>query len=151
MGCLISIDPGVNHHGVAYFTDGKLKVAWFSLSEEVLEDIAWHIKGEDTLDQLAIEIPQVYVPSLFDPNDLINLAVEAGKVIGVLEEDYSVKTTTYLPKSWKKQVPKDIMNRRTLARLSEKEKAAIQWPIKSRRHNVLDAAGVGLHHLGRLK
>jgi hypothetical protein len=54
------------------------------------------------------------------------------------------------PEAWKGQVPKDIHQRtRILPRLSEHDMARLvaACPKKSERHNLVDAAGIGLWYI----
>lgn len=98
--------------------------------------------------ELAIELPQVYVASRSkgDPNDLINLATLVGYLCA------SFKTfSLYRPHAWKGQVPKIVMQARIMKRLDDREKANVDLVPISTSHNTVDAVGIGLHHLGRLK
>lgn len=98
---------------------------------------------------LAIEVPQVYGgPQKEDPNDLIDLAVSAGRVI---QSARWSEVTRYLPREWKGQTPKKIDNARTLKVLTPEERSVYDacGVAKSLRHNLLDAVGIGLRHLKR--
>lgn len=141
---LVSIDPGVHEHYLARWADNRLRaVACVPVGQE----ICW--PTSDYCTDLAIEVPQVY-PGIRkeDPNDLINLAISAGIAIGSCQWRL---VTRYLPCQWKGQTPKAIHNRRTLKKLTPEERAvydACTVPA-GRKHNIIDAIGIGLHHLNR--
>jgi len=101
--------------------------------------------------QLVIEIPQVYRvgKSKGDPNDLIKVAVQAGQWIERAKL-YGASVYRHLPQEWKGQVPKNVHHERILAALSPAESARIPKLPKADAHNMLDAIGLGLFHLGRI-
>ena len=141
---LIAIDPG-NTTGWATFSPvtGLLHYAGTTSVE------AWLAEDDRPYSTLIIEIPQVYRAgqSVGDPNDLIKVAVNAGQWI----ERFSRRGATVrkvLPKDWKGQVSKEIHNRRVLALLTADEKTRI---LPSHDHNMVDAIGLGLFHLKRLR
>ena len=100
------------------------------------------ILGADTI---VVELPRSYPGSRVNPGDLITLAYRAGQVVGRCRGAFT-KVRTLFPADWKGQTPKRVMNQRVLARLDEAERAAVAMMD----HNVLDAVGIGLWHLGRL-
>ncbi len=72
---LLSIDPGVHSSGIAFWRDGALaQVDFLAPPGHVLEGPA--------IDKLVIELPQVYQgrAQKGDPNDLIDLAFEVGRI-----------------------------------------------------------------------
>jgi len=155
---LVSIDPGLKGCGMALWKGGLLQKALYVPNvpggdfQEMQGRIVQLLPGfpvkisRDFL--LAIELPQVYVTSRAkgDPNDLINLAVLVGALAQTFREPQLFK-----PFEWKRNTPKPVMEGRILKRLSASEKTRIVLPIKSLAHNVIDAIGIGLHALGRLR
>lgn len=105
--------------------------------------------GTRALSHFVVELPQVYVGARQkgDQNDLIQLAAVVGALCMAFE---GVPQRVYLPAEWKRQVPKNIMNERALARLEPPEAENITSRRKSLRHNVLDAVAIGLKFHGRL-
>lgn len=156
MKTLLSIDPGLRNVAVAEWHDGELvhatlvanpnkgrgPSAWRDAASAVISEL-----GSDVYTEAALEVPQVYRQGLQkgDPSDLIELA----GVDGALTAFLSAQVTGYLPARWKGQVPKDIHHARILKKLTDSEKSAIICPQKSLLHNVYDAIGIGLFHLGR--
>lgn len=130
----MSVDPGART-GVAVFEDGELRVV-FASSKGIFTSTA--------VDVLVIEIPQIYRASKSrgDPNDLIKVAVLAGKIIGRINAPHTVEVH---PATWKGQVPKNVHNARVLARLSPEERAKVPAV-----HDAIDAVGLGLWFLKRL-
>jgi hypothetical protein len=103
-------------------------------------------------DSLVIEIPRVYPGARQEvpPNDLVRLALRAGEVKG-LYRSISVETHELFPRDWKGGLDKDTSHYRVLAVLTEQERALVEAAKlpKTKKHNMLDAIGVGLHHLKR--
>lgn len=86
----------------------------------------------------------IYPQSKGDPNDLLRVA----EVSGALAWDFT-NVYWYEARKWKGQVPKAVMGKRILKCLTEEE-LKVLGPL-AKNHNVLDAVGIGLYHLGRLK
>jgi hypothetical protein len=141
---LLSIDPGKTA-GYALFHDNTLVAC--GLDRDTALNIASAYPN-----LVLIEKPQVYRTRLQkgDPNDLITLALQAGRYQErAIVAGATVETPT--PADWKKQLPKEICNARTLAALSVSERK-IADAVKcaaGARHNLLDACGIGLWRLGR--
>lgn len=104
--------------------------------------------GEPLDINMCIEAPQVYRASLQkgDPNILVALAGFSYTMATLAENPI-----LYKPKEWKGNLPKEIMLNRIEAKLTTAERGRIQCRLKSKLHNVQDAVGIGLYHLGRLK
>ena len=111
--------------------------------------------GWAVFDVLVIEVPQIYSlrqskGGLKGQNDLIDLAVSAGEVIGV-HRTQSTEIVIYRPREWKGQVPKEVMTRRIKGKVDEEERARLDLPrAESKHHNVWDGVGIGLKYWGRL-
>lgn len=141
---LLAIDPGLDT-GWAVFDDDKKLIACGLGQPNALD-------GAFTRDAV-IERPQVYSQRLMkgDPNDLITLAIQVGQYKERLEAR-GAYVTLVKPHAWKGTMPKDVCNRRVLGRLAAPEMdvlEAIAAPT-SKKHNVIDAIGIGLWKLGRL-
>lgn len=152
---ILAIDPGLRACGAAWFENDILVRAELVSVKKVESDakafVAMaHAVGVTSaaVTELAVEYPQQYAraPS---PRDAVQKLVG---VIGALSVTFAKSNTEYyFPRQWKGQVPKSVMHRRILGRLSDEEKAIIPGLAASKLHNVLDAIGIGLHHVGRLK
>ena len=154
MGTLLSIDPGKHEIGYSYFTKkilvfcGLLPTKNKKLkSLECIKIAGKYLNPKNII----IEKPQVYQQEKQkgDPNDLIDLARVIGKIEYILRES---KIELCLPKTWKGQVPKKIMNNRIIEKLHPPEKKILS-KVKipdSKKHNVIDAIGIGLWYLERL-
>lgn len=154
---VLAIDPGVVS-GFALFEDGELACAWEEEHRNLLDvNIASELtrcyvldsdQYSTVLDDVVIEYPQIYPIKNWkgDPNDLIQVGVIVGQYIANLVLKWIVYNI-YQPKAraWKGQVPKFVMNKRTLEKLTPAERKRI---IKKSEH-VLDAIGIGLWHLKR--
>lgn len=134
---MISVDPGVNASGVAYWKNGELKAVYYMRPSTI-----W--------DSLIIELPQVYMGSKSkgNPNDLIRLAFEAGRISGLSVHDIE----TVLPRQWKGTIKKEVMLKRVVSRLTDAELLLLKGLNlpRSAEHNAVDAIGIGLWKLGRL-
>jgi hypothetical protein len=162
---LLAIDPGLRELGAAFFRDGVLRRAWLVKNPErkarglpawmaiALELQDTTLERTDQLPALFVsEYPQSYVAKFQkgDQGDLIELSGVVGACAGAL--GYSKgEVTSYLPAQWKKTVPKPIHNQRVINKLSPEELSAIDSVPESLKHNVLDAIGIGLFKLGRMK
>jgi hypothetical protein len=143
--CLLSIDPGKNEFGWARFHAAQLMQCGF---EQV--KYAQSLFYRMTVDCAVIEVPQIYPMRSWkgDPNDLIDVALTSGQIAGILSLN---KKEFVRPHAWKGNRPKDIDNNYTLSKLDERELVILNQceVIKSKRHNVIDAIGIGLWKLNR--
>ena len=152
---VLSIDPGLNHIGVALWTEeGVLVRAWLARSHLRPSDpigARWiavsRAVGSGRISRLVVERPQVYHHSPGDPNDLIDLA----GVLGCLVHIFDTDVTMYRPRQWNGGRKKATVRGVAEAALTEEEHARVELPrARSLSHNVWDAVGIGLHHFGRL-
>jgi hypothetical protein len=138
---LLCIDPG-KYAGWARFRDGSLEAAGAAQADRL---------SFEECDELVVEVPQYRPHSRVDPNDLITLAWESGKLA---ERVPNGSTILVFPSTWKGSVPKEVHNRRVTALLSPDEvhvlESALCWRF-AYRHNMVDAVGLGLWRLGRLR
>jgi hypothetical protein len=168
---LLSVDPSVNSPGVAIFNaTGELKfcdrirtkrnaawsvgMTWFEVAKQI---VAWADKRVPHWKGLGITVvyerPQVYTwaKAKGDPNDLIGLAGIGSAVVGLLNP---VDVLSPTPAEWIGQIAKDTKGnalespraRFILGNLSEQEKLLV--PAQ---HDTVDAVGIGMWALGRLK
>lgn len=146
--CLLSVDVG-KHLGWARFRRGFL-FGCGVIPNESNADLGPELPLVDAGCEVVIEKPQVYVQHEVDPNDLVDLAVQAGFVGGWYG---SSNTTWVLPRQWKGQVPKSVTQARVLKELSQGERDVVEAAVVKRsvRHNLFDAIGIGLWKLGRYK
>ena len=150
---LAAIDPGVHEIGWAIFNGAELEAAGLiegsllsHLSKE-LEFLFDHHKPSAAV----VEIPQVYQQRSWkgDPNDLISVAVVAGVAVAALSRYTVVELVR--PHAWKGNRPKNVDNRLTRTRLNAGERIKVETcgVSKGKRHNVVDAVGIGLWKLRR--
>lgn len=140
---MISIDPG-NEAGVAVFDDGVLVRA-----ELVVEAVARKWKWEGPFGHFVVcEFPQVYSRSKVKSSSLAPLMRTANYMVRQMRPDYA---QFVLPREWKGQRPKEVDNQLTLRLLSDQERRildGVDVPA-AKRHNVIDAIGIGLWALKR--
>lgn len=145
---LTSIDPGKNL-GLARF---KLRY----LVSCNLMGFDWRYQREPGMGEewVVLEVPRIYTNSgkanTKRPNDIVDLAIDAGAVIGAVPKQYLIKR---YPADWKGQVDPDLMIERIKGLLTPQELAlafAICAQFGERQHNIWDAIGLGLHTLGRM-
>lgn len=165
---LLAVDPGIRGSGAALFVGGRLAWADYvknparkgnradAAGSMALAVVEWARARVATLDDLAAEWMQIYAgqiragASKGDPNDLLALTGVVSGVAAVV----GVTATAYLPREWKGQLDKAAMHARIRGRLSEAELCNADCACrraKSLAHNVMDAIGIGLFHLGRLE
>jgi hypothetical protein len=141
---VITIDPGVHGSGFArWYGDRLVEVSYGTELPTVYVN---NIRYFD--DRVVIEVPQVYPGSRSkgNPNHLIKLAFEAGRMVG------RNAVETVLPRQWKGTIKKEVMLRRILSKLTDEELAmlkSLKLP-KSKEKECIDAIGIGLWKLGRL-
>jgi len=157
---LLAIDPG-KATGWAFFNNqSKLDACGVieidaDFTNTNLTNIFEGFNSAYEPDLLVIEIPQIYSVRQWkgDPNDLIDLAVQAGQIIGTFSSTANIKKIR--PHNWKGNLPKEICNTRSLSKLSSIESMVVQNAqiiskkgsrkmIKTLAHNMLDAIGIGL-------
>jgi len=138
---MIAIDPG-KWSGWALFFHGKLQAAGV-LSEATILDKPPMVEWAPAV--AVIEIPRAYPlgKGKGDPQDLIKLAILAGDLRGFYRR-HGLHTELVEPRRWKGTVPKDIHGERVLGALAPDEAAILPTLPKSKRHNMVDAIGLGL-------
>ena len=160
---LLSCDPGKNNAGLALWaptgpdSSWELQAAKLAEFDHPSEIAAAAISFGGSRFQAADEVPQVYSAgfSRGDPNDLIDITIVAGAVLGTGD----CTSVWFRPREWKGQVEPDVMITRIRSKLSQIELNRVRLPTrrdgKSVRetvaHNVFDAIGVGLFALKKLK
>lgn len=136
MGSLTAIDPGIRT-GVAWFIDGKLVNVQQCKDEPVAVSRL-----------VVIECPEYQKGRRCSPNDLITLARRVGR----WEERVRIaggKCVLVKPSEWKGSVPKRVHHARILARLEADERDVLE--TSSVGPDAMDAIGIGLWYLGRMK
>lgn len=145
----VTIDPGLDTGWGIFDGAGRLIVCGLGDPRTHWQHVVTrHPKvAGPTIDDVWIEKPVIYPRSKARPADIMKLAVEAGRWAGIYS-CLGVAVHFVEPAHWKGQVPKAIHHRRVLAGLTEAEIGAVELGCKnlapSRRHNVLDAVGLGL-------
>lgn len=158
---LLALDPGIRGVGLSYFdTTGTLQYAdyignpikagrgpesWFALGDAVytrFKELGYRV------DLYVCEVPQVYRFSKGDPNDLIELSAVAAACGASFQLQ---RVVGYKPREWKGQLQKEVHHPRILGQLSDAEKATIKEKRKTYLHNVIDAIGLGLYELERMR
>lgn len=139
---LLAIDPG-EHGGWSLFNafERLMGAGKFDGDRITTLNAPWRWAS---IDSLIIERP-IYRPldRKSKPNDLITLAIRAGRVAGVC----SVVPARYVtPDEWKASVPKPQHQQRILAALTDAERMLIAGAS----HDTIDAVGLGLWALGRM-
>lgn len=101
----------------------------------------------DTIGDAWIEAQKIYPRSKVDPNDIVTLARDAGRWAGRYDA-CGVDVQFVEPVVWKGQVPKETHHARIWAALTADEQEVVSLSLKGvapkKRHNVLDAIGIGL-------
>lgn len=168
MSYLIAVDPGKLQCGVAIFKDALLvhgtlarnpvdtsgsdgPQVWRNTAQNVVDAYVRHTKdySHGWVKALVLEVPQIYRTGLQkgDQRDVLALAGVDGAIAGM----FDCPVSYYTPAQWKGQVPKVVMNKRIMSRLSPVELKAIDVRVPaSLIHNVQDAIGIGLKYLRRL-
>lgn len=147
----VIIDPG-NLTGWAAFSGTSLIEARVCAKREFFQS-TWVLPGwMGSRPLVVIEAPRWYPHDHSDVNDLLDLSVYVGELKRFYEAMGCVVELVW-PRTWKGNVPKKITNRRTVAALSpgELELLPRRPRAKDHDHNMIDAVGLGLWKLGRLR
>jgi hypothetical protein len=107
--------------------------------------------GPKTPERVIAEIPVVYFRNKqkVDANDLVHLAGVSYAALAL----FGGCGTGVTPQQWKGTLAKEIFAKRILSRLSAYEMSVLDdlKMAESKKHNVIDAIGLGLWGLGRLQ
>lgn len=142
MTWLCACDVGIKYHAEAWFEDGRLHEAKLVHGVGSLrspEGLSWR-EG----DRLVIECATVRKADGASKKKEVDALNRAAGRLGALHPNPEFM----LPEAWKGQLPKKISHTRTLALLTEAERAILPSK-KSELLHVLDAVGLGLRALGR--
>ena len=153
---MITIDPGLNGCGVAFWGVKELQAAYYlprnSRVEQkpfgMAETLRSAVESAMPVERIIIEKPQIYPSMPVPSDDLLNLHEMSSIFVGLLG-----RTVEWVrPREWKGSVRKEIMTNRLIAIMDNTdENGDIVLPTaKSLQHNVYDAIGIGLWALGRL-
>ncbi len=156
---IVSIDPGTKCAGYAVFAESDTESKPVMIRCGVFRGDDWidtanHTPEFSELDKenlkLIIEDPRIYPVTNVRPNDLMKLANSVGAIVAKVNAKFTKLVT---PSRWKKSIPKTIHQKRILRCLSPEEKQILDNCLcpKSLQHNVVDAIGIGLWHVGRMK
>lgn len=177
VGDLLALDPGILKPGVALFRAGKLIAAEKVKIDKDVADLPIGIRAARVADAivrwgmardmepraLIYELPQVYArpKSKGDPNDLIKVALVAANVSGMLRyalggRDIAMDVLSPTPAEWIGQCPKVVgvgpktwdSPRGYRIRISLDVE---EFPLVVADDNAIDACGLGLFALGRLR
>lgn len=145
---LIAVDPG-RVTGVASFRGGELREAGTEKKATIF-DKDWGYSLPHV--RVLVENPRWYPRDHTDVNDLLDLAVFVGELKRAYE-GVGCDVELVWPRTWKGNVDKGIMGQRILGRLTTAEVALLPRRPRARDfdHNMLDAVGLGLWRLGRLR
>lgn len=147
---LLAIDPGVDTGWAEFALTGELRKCGLG-----------HPRSGEWLERIVVESPKLRPYGEKNPNAILTLARTAGYLAGRAVEAAcaSVQVEYLTPNDWKGSTPKDISHARIWARLTDAEKEIADSYFRSapgrnglapsKRHNVLDAIGIGLFAVGR--
>jgi hypothetical protein len=151
---IMAIDPGEDT-GISFFEHSNLVSAnlirvTFGGDDQTFEQIhslILHYKPTKGI----LEMPRIYPYQKAEPNRILSLAVKTGMALAAMRHG-KVNVDLVNPHDWKGTVPKKIHNQRVLNALTEKEKELLEKiQPASKRHNVIDAIGLGLWYLKRMR
>lgn len=148
---IVTVDPGKHYHGLAVFSHGELRVASLIPRKEIG---VWVRANEWCVPEvLVVEQPHKQFRTV-NYNILTALACAAGEVAGAFMGLQHTEHVQYIwPSTWKGQLDKPKSHKRIRVELSKAEFARIVMPsqVKTLGHNVMDAVGIGLWRVGRMR
>jgi hypothetical protein len=155
MSRLLAIDPSLRGTGWAYFENTVLTHCGVVGGPNQLSNIeavrairtSFHVVIAP--DEVALEFPRIYpkgrgASDNVDPNDLLWVAAVAGALCTL------GPPVTYYPSDWKGQSKKEKTLRIVLQACNPAERAVIETVQGAKRHNAVDAVGIGMYHLKRI-
>lgn len=159
MGRLIAIDPGTRlcgftlfegllpkRVGVAKSTAATLALRAYAMGTQIMyvvQDLGWpHIED------VVVERPVIYPGSRERDSDMMDLAVAAGVIGGIIGRQ-SFNLTMPTPREWKGTVPKGIHNERTKVKCPAAVALVESTVPKSQQNHVWDAVGLALWQIER--
>ena len=157
MARIIAVDPGTRLCGYAVFVDGEPVVAGVVRSKADTVAQRAGAMAADVLDALptcaqrlfdvaVVERPVIYPDSRERDSDIVDLAVSAGVIGGLLSGNaYALVMPT--PREWKGAVPKHIHNERTKAKCPAAVSLVERDVPKGQQNHVWDAVGLALWYL----
>lgn len=107
------------------------------------------------VDRVIVERPMIYPGGRQKarPADVIKLATRAGEAGGMYARIWGIEPEYVEPHAWKGSVDKNIHHARVWAKLTPDEQAIVSAAARGvavgKRHNILDAVGIGLFAVGR--
>lgn len=147
---LLAIDPGADTGWAFFDSCRRLKACGLAAQVVCLGDPPLHPE------RVLIECPKLRPRGEKNPNAILQVARNAGEWAG----HFGTTKVEYLtPNDWKGTTSKDISNARTWAKLDTHEQGIVDAFFRaapgrnglapSKRHNVLDAIGIGLFGVSR--
>ncbi len=165
---MISIDPGADTCACVSFAHGVIMHAEFSMAPEA------HVPSVVVVERMQADERTRHV----DVRHVLACQWNGALCAGYLAGRYGAEVTWYTPTEWKGSEPKPVQHARLWAALSEAERAVFgghatlaaieravekgagrRWRIAGAEcyprsfvtHNLLDAAALGLVHVGRME
>lgn len=133
---LLAIDPGADSGWARFNSKGQLEACGLNIDALVAG-----------ISKVVIERPHTGKTKA-PLKDVITLALRAGEWGGRVESQLNIIPRYIEPATWKGSVPKEISQARTWAKLTPDERiilaAAGEKMAPSKRHNMIDAVGIGL-------
>lgn len=153
----LAVDPGIRGCGYAYFEGARLYSAGYIPNTirtgdgmiaivEMARSIHAVFGG---VDALAVEWQQIYRGKSVGA-DLLPLSGIVSALAALCCQVRPIPIARYLPHEWKGNITPEAMILRIKSRVSQ-DGAKLYPPRESLAHNMWDAVGIGLHHLGRLQ
>ncbi len=150
----VSIDPGVTTGWALWNLRGLVACGLGDPRVCPRHVVVPRADDEDVIHDVWIESQRIYPHSHADPNDILKLAQDAGRWAGIYAA-VGVEAFYVEPSTWKGQVPKAIHHPRIWGALTAPEQAIVASAGKgvapSKRHNMMDAVGIGLWVRNRRK
>jgi len=153
----VAVDPGKWACGVAVFDSETLTDAWLSIRAK---DQDWPVMVGNVIRRtsvlmtsaLILELQKAYAGGKqeADPADLIQLAMIVGGFYYAGSASSNNRVLGYFPYEWKRQLNKEQIIERVKSRLAPGELSKAELTgAKTKDHNIWEAIGLGLFHLGR--
>lgn len=143
----VTIDPGLQTGWAIWSLSGLVACGLGDPRSSSRHVVVSSNPDADLISDTWIEAPVIYPRSKARPADIMKLSRTAGEWFGTYRT-LGVEPHYVEPAEWKGQVPKDVHQARVWADLDLDERDVVNEACRgmapSKRHNVLDAVGLGL-------
>ena len=155
---ILAIDPSINSCGTAVFNEDDKKLVFYKLiksvdtsdskdvfgyaskAKQIVLQLQHLVINKYSINKIILEVPEYWRIEGFaarESGSISKLTFICGMIYNINDD---IEYTLYVPRMWKKQLPKEVVNNRL-------RKVYTNIDIAHTDHNVVDAIGIGHYYL----